>query len=389
MDYISAEQSVSIANPHPGLCPPISLEYGDIPMRQAKEMNRRNFIGNVLKIGGAAIVGADLLTQATFKADDYYTSMHWPPLPAKIYFANGVDPNITPGAEWLVFGGLGQQDSRNSGQQLDDDIDHREPVASVFYPSYGFSPEALAPLIRKYIIARNIKRLNIVGISLGLPTALMTLRELEIQEIERINHNYPNDGFQMPEIGYIAAFSSPSDLKSAFDNELIPLLRIMADHGYNAEAIGELLYCMTDRNGDTYKLSHPSDIRIFATYLRDTIDQLQHGCPPNLFENQLIKVLVPFNILQQSKNYRSILTPKTRFRYLGPKKGNDDVVNDGSAFNNYKNGLLSIGIDNSVSLSTGNVDHANTYKSNQVLSNNLFASGYLTPTPTITTSPLN
>ncbi len=358
----------------PPVAPPPPIEEVETARTEYRTMLRRRFLGNVGKVLGGMVVASGIVKHGF----DVLTEELWQPEDARIDPAVGAE-NFEPGGErWLVFGGFGQQHSHNAANELFNAMGKTQPVDSISYPSHDFDADTLSPVIRRYITAHKISKLNIVGVSMGLPIALMSLRSIEQQKVRAAKSERSIAGLLLPDIGYMAGYSSPADMTDAFaaQGELTNLVETFAKKiNYEPGACGKFIYSLVDGPGDTEKLEDISNIPQWERHLYDSFNETTNGCPPAMAWAQLVNFLQPFNFESQSSDYQTILGPNLQFIYVSPTNS-DNIVDDSNAIQRYKGGLKTLGINRVHQLSSGDVGHANTIASAIAMGKYLLATSF-------------
>ncbi len=309
---------------------------------------------DVLKaIGFATLAGVSSIKYID-TIDKHIAHERWPADRAEVVAAIGSEDIPQGGEEWLVFGGFGQKYSINAAQELFNAIGRRQVVASVTYPNQGFAIDDIAQLTQHHIEERKMKAINIVGVSMGLPTALMALRTLQQQST--ISKS------PLPDIKYLAAYSSPADLHDAIDGDLAPWISTLSQRShYEPGVIAKFLYSTTDGSGDFSRLLNVLNQKQWLGHIATSIEQTFNDCPPRLVLSQ-IQIMSSYNVEKQWQELRGLVSPyNTQFVYCAPS--NDDrTVNNGTAIRKYKSALTNLAVPTTI-LDTGPSGHANTYAS--------------------------
>lgn len=322
------------ANQHPGL-------------------SRRSF----LKLAGTATVGL-VAAKKLYAADQLLAYLEWPPDSTEFLMAYGNESIPLAGEEWVVFGGFGQKYSVNAAQELFNAIGREQAVSSIKYQNQGFTIDELAQSFERHIAQRKMESLNIVGVSMGLPTAIMALHKV----IERHEQGLGPIS-KMPSINYLAAYSSPADWQDAMDGNMATVIASVSDKLQIPPAvIAKFLYSSFDGDGDPQRaLNFLSPIQL-RDHIFDSIRQTFNGTPPRLVLSQ-IQIISEFNLIREQEGIKKLLVPgKTKFIYCMPTNNIDTTVNNKGAIEKYSSQLAIYNISTTV-LETGPVGHANTYAS--------------------------
>ena len=300
---------------------------------------------------GAGIVMA---AKTVHRLDQRVARERWPNDEPEILPTYGAEDIPKGGEEWLVFGGFGQKYSVNAAQELFNAIDRRQVVSSVKYPNQGFTIDDIADLMGRYIQDRGMSVINIVGVSMGLPTALMALRRLQLTSMQNTT--------SLPNINYLAAYSSPADLRDAIDGDLAPWIdRASRITRYEPAVIAKFLYSATDGPGDFSRFINFLDQKQWPRHIETSLDQTFNDCPPRMVLSQ-IQLISSFNVETQWEDLRGLVTPSTtKFIYCSPSNY-DRTVNNDAAIQKYKNALQRLSVPTTI-LDTGPSGHANTFAS--------------------------
>lgn len=315
-------------------------------------MSRRD----LLKRLAYTAVGVAVVGPCVQRIDSIATHERWPDDDFMIIPSEGSETLANGGEEWLVFGGFGQKYSVNAAQELFSAIGQRQVVASIMYPNQGFTIEELGACIEEYVQARHMSTLNIVGVSMGLPTALMALTTLRAGAKPT----------SLPKINYLAAYSSPADVRDAIDGDLAQLVSDLGKYTDHMPVIPpKFIYSLLDGDGDVQRFLNIQDNAQWVQHIRDSIKQTMNDCSPELALSQ-IKIISAFNVEEQWQSLRNIVSPgNTKFIYCAPS-GGDDTVDNTNAANKYRDALTRLSVPTTV-LDTGLSGHANTVASAQVL----------------------
>ena len=156
-----------------------AFDFPPMPSPSAAESavvkKERKWPMRLVKAIGAVAIGLAIVAPQVHKIDTIVAAERYRADDVEIIQAAGSDKIPKGGTEWLVFGGYGQKYSTNAAQELFNALGEKEVVASVKYPNQGFTIEELANYVHSYMRERGMSKLNVAGVSLGTPTALMTL----------------------------------------------------------------------------------------------------------------------------------------------------------------------------------------------------------------------
>lgn len=335
--------------------------YGQEEPLYSSRISRRD----VLKGIGYTTLAAAISFKYVDAVDKIIAHERWPADEAEVIAAAGSETIPTGGEEWLVFGGFGQKYSVNAAQELFNAIGRQQVVASVKYPNQGFAIDDIALLMRRHIEERNMKALNIVGVSMGLPTALMALRILQQQSTD--------NQAPLPDINYLAAYSSPADLHDAIDGDLAPWIDSLSRRSrYEPGVIAKFLYSATDGSGDFTRFFNVLNQKQWIGHIATSLEQTFNDCPPRLVLSQ-IQVISSYNVERQWQELRGLVTPyNTKFVYCAPSNY-DKTVDNSTAIRKYQSALTNLAVPTTI-LDTGPSGHANTYASAAALGSLVTAS---------------
>lgn len=328
--------------------------YNDTHEDRERRLSRRTFLLGSFGLGVAAYQLRIM--------DEVFSEIRWPPTPMKINLVNGCEGLPTEDEEWLVFGGFGQQDSKNAGAELFGALDEKKVVSTVVYPSDYFDIAELAVPVAEYIKSRRMKKLNLVGVSMGLPTALMVLRYIaqnpQLLAEEDDGSDICKPPIPLPEIGYVAAYSSPADLDDAMQGELArPVTTWGKKLRIPTDIAAKFAYSLIDGNGDKLKALNIVNQKQWQKHLSDSLSQTYNKTPPRMTWSQL-KLLHTFNFEEQWQDWRDIIGEQTKFGYVATD--NEDYTVRKTAFGKYDNGFKKLNVKTIDLLSSGNSDHAET-----------------------------
>lgn len=347
------------------LCPPRSPVPAAEMATATAGFSRREFLKKTGRVAaGAALYGTGAVSVAG-KISSIYTKARWPDSDPLITLAEGAETLARGGEEYIVFMGYGQRDGRDAANELFAALGGKKVVASMRYPSQSFTCEDLAPDVAQHIRQRRIAKLNLVGVSMGTVIGLDTMRDVMLQDKRKPGRNLTaTNGAQgtLPSIDYMIAYSSPSDMQDAFQGELADVIISISDRlHYSGEAAGKLLYDVADqfKNRPLYM----DGLDGVAKMVVNCLLEVNNDCPPAMALSQL-RILRPFNVLQQAENYRIVVNPDTQLVYVAPNS--DDIVNDDRAARNYSLGFHEINVAKVTVLSSGDTNHANTKDSANV-----------------------
>lgn len=331
-------------------------------------MPRRDFLWKMplaLASGLFVLRNGNIVDQAIGRAE-------WPPDAIEIIPAYGSEDMPKSGEEWLVFGGFGQKYSTNAAQELFYAIGNEQPVSSIKYANQGFTIDDLAQSLEKHIVERNITSLNIAGVSMGMPIALMTLRRVWERGQAGIGPVK-----ELPTINYLAAYSSPADWHDALDSDMVNVIATLSEKlpSYEPAVAAKLLYSSFDGDGDALRTLNILKPKQFLRQLRNTLHQTFNGTSPQMALAQII-LLSQFNLEAEWQALLDaqggIVPGKTQFAYCSPTNYIDPTVDNVSSIEKYKKRANKSGVTTTV-LDTGPVGHANTIGSAIALGEFVFA----------------
>lgn len=233
------------------------------------------------RIAGRTILAIDVVLGGFMTLDVNSAEQKWPDNETTITIVGGsenqpVGPEV-PGADqefWIVFPGLGQVNADNGGRQLHDAQEAagvHDVVASVKEKNQGISKEDVQ-VLEQFLDLHHVKRVGIVGISMGLPTGLDWFSEIVRQA----------DAAGKPiawEIQDIVGYSSPYDSQDPWKSDL---LRKAAETKYPGGLLTKFLY-----NADLHAIfgtnSTDEERRAAA---EKAIQKTLNECSPKLFTSQ-------------------------------------------------------------------------------------------------------
>ncbi len=277
-------------------------------------------------IGVVALVLAGVGTQILGVAGGAMTvdigsaKLVWPDNETNITLVEGAEEIPEGGEEWVVFGGLGQVNSKAAAEQFFEAkkaAGELEAVASVQYKNQGVDASD-AEVLKEFITNRNVKRIGIVGVSMGLSTGLDWFHRLiEIAKEEGIDVEW--------KIEDVVAYSSPADRQDPWKSDLLHKAAatnypggLYTKFGYNADWGRIFAEDSTDVERDM----------AIDEALRKTFNE----CSPALFMSQV-------NLLDETnparwQEFKDYFAKNATFTYMIGEY-HDDTVDAEQAANKY------------------------------------------------------
>jgi hypothetical protein len=318
VDYLFYSKLMTEREPSYAPCPPYRKTAADeAELRARKALSRRTLLRRTaaavvaLKFGGIS--------------DDVANELLWPRQEMKVSLVPGSEHLPKGGEEWVVFGGLGQSDSRSAAQEFFAAQGRNQVVSSVQYDTDGIDAHSVATVLARHIKERDIKRLSIVGVSMGTPTFMLAWSELQRQTVQGYE-----DVAQDTKIQRLVAYSSPFDMQDAWQRELGHLT---AESGYRGGVIGKFLFSLVDGPGDLERTLPTNSASELWDHVKQSWSQTVNSCPPKLYVSQL-RLLDSANLLSREHDYTSSFAAGAQFAYCEPTNA-DTVVYDNGAIGKY------------------------------------------------------
>ncbi len=313
----------------------------------------------------AVAIGLAVIAPQVHKVDTIVSAERYQQDEVEILLAAGAETLPKGGTEWLVFGGYGQKYSTNAAQELFNALGSKEVVASVKYPNQGFTIDELATYVHAYMKQRGMSKLNVAGVSLGTPTALMTLGYIQ----EHANNplaQYQDIAFsprglalrKLPEIGYFIAYSSPADVQDASQGYIAQtIVSRIKGTGYAPGMIDKLIVSGFDGEGDGLKSINILNPAEWLKQQHNNLEETFNDTPTLMVLSQM-EIAAEFNVDEQWEKWRLVLSPDSYFGYFYPSKA-DPTVNDAGAYRKYEVALKHLDVPTAY-VPTGEPGHANT-----------------------------
>ena len=318
-----------------------------------------------VKALGALMLSSAILVQPLSTVDRVITAERYQADDIEILPAAGVENIPKGGTEWLVFGGYGQKYSTNAAQELFNALGGTQVVASIKYPNQEFNIDDLADVVADYIQTRGMDKLNIAGVSMGTPIALMTLSRIQETLLSQTNmsqdivFNKSETTLQtLPELGYFAAYSSPADVKDAYQGSIAEtIVGFAGDSDYKPGIFIKGLLASIDGDGDLQRTVNILDTDNWVPQILDNLGQMINSTPPEMVWSHM-EFVNAFNATEQAESFQKLFNKNSYFVYISPN-GNDDTVDNNGAYKKYQVVMQKIAVP-SIFLKTNEPGHANT-----------------------------
>lgn len=356
------------------------FDFAPMPPPQDHELERPRLKKRhkIAKTIGAMVAAAAVIAPPLHVVDTIVTAEIYPADAVEVIPVAGADKLAKGGTEWLVFGGYGQKYSTNAAQELFNALGSKQVVASIEYPNQEFSIADLANKVNNYINSRGMSKLNVVGISMGTPTALMTLSYIK-EHARQPYTAYKNQSISqntkprnLPEIGYFAAYSSPADVQDAYKGSLAKdVVDVTERTGYKPGLIIKGILASFDGEGDWYRSLNFFNTKQWYRQIADNFGEMFNGVSPAMAWSQL-KILNDFNTQAQFEQYRDVFSRSSSFIYISPDRA-DPVVDNSSAYHKYQIAVRKIDVP-ITRIHTNEPGHANTGAAASALGNLITAS---------------
>lgn len=269
------------------------------------------------------------------------------------------------GLMYIAFPGAGQQSSKNAATELFNAGQGKFKVAYVTLPNQGFNIEQLAQKTEELIAETEPKELGIEGVSMGTKLGFATLSAVQDNAnrtyyrkvIDDLPLDFTNIERKLPEVSYFLALSSPSDLDTAKQGELIQSVASFLET-FNIPAGMRLkfVYCMLNSQADVYDTLNIRNPIAWSTHIWDSIQETWNDTPPAMVRDQLLILVSGTNQTELKK----VVSPGiTQFIYYYPGKGDDSVIDDSQAYHQLAVALEKLEVTTAYE-PTDSTEHADT-----------------------------
>lgn len=200
---------------------------------------------------------------------------------------------------WVIGPGLGVQSTEGIASTLKTSLERTAPIAYMQIADEGLSINGLAYHLDKLAHERKVKKLHLYGHSIGTPTIIQIVNQLNL------------------EVSTLLSDGSPYDVTDVHDETLTMAIKWFMDKykpGYLMKFMGEVF-------NSTSRDPNP-DLTYFEQW-RDAARITDSGIAPHAWADQLI-LLGDID----TSTYQQKVTEQTKTAYLRPNKPeNDKVVN--------------------------------------------------------------
>lgn len=292
-------------------------DYPPAPLPPPENVTRRD----LLKWFAATATGMALFSP---KGERLAEDVLWGNTPQKIGPAHGSESIRTGDPEWLVLPGFGQSDTRNAADELFVSLNRQQAVHWVQYSSKGIALPSLGSMISTYLDNRNIRELNVVGVSMGLPIDFSVMPYIKLS---RSVH-----------LGIKAGYSSPYDITDAFHGSTIKrVITISQKLKHQPGLLDKLLYSAVDGPGDWQKSLNIFDTDQWFAQGLQTLTQTFNPASPLLAYSQA-EILCNFNAVRALKGLPECFD-SSRLQIVYCQATTDRIVNERQASEKYRNKL--------------------------------------------------
>lgn len=250
-------------------------------------MTRRKFI-----VGAAAVLAAFVY------ADQGLANLKWGDKQTEVRVLPEYE-DTSSDELWVIGPGLGVQSTEGIASTLKTSLERTAPIAYMQIADEGLSINGLAYHLDKLAHERKVTKLHLYGHSIGTPTLIQIVNQLDL------------------EVGTLLSDGSPYDVTDVHDENLTIFLKKIVEHyppGYLSKLIGES-YNSTIRDPN-------HDLNVIEQ-LKDALRITDSGIAPQAWADQLV-----FISDIDTSSYQQKITELTKTAYLRPNKPeNDKVVN--------------------------------------------------------------
>lgn len=255
--------------------------------RLDSQLSRRKFI-----LGAAAVAAAFVY------ADQGLANIKWGDKQTEVQVLPEYQ-DIASDELWVVGPGLGVQSTEGIASTLKSSLEKTAPVAYMQIADEGLSISGLAYHLDRLAYERKVKKIHLYGHSIGTPTLIQIINQLDI------------------EVGTLLSDGSPYDVTDVHDESLTLLVKRFVEHyppGYVSKLLGES-YNSTIRD--------PNHSLSTVEQLQDALRITNSGIAPQAWADQLVFIS---NV--DTSTYQEKITEKTRTAYLKPRIPENDRVVD-------------------------------------------------------------
>ena len=260
------------------------------------KLSRRKFI-----LGSAAVLAAFVY------ADQGLAEVKWGDKQTEVKVLPEY-ADVTSDELWVVGPGLGVQSTEGIASTLKTSLEVTAPIAYMQIADEGLSISALAYHLDRLAYERKVKKLHLYGHSIGTPTLIQIINQLDL------------------EVDTLLSDGSPYDVGDVYDETLTKALKWGMENIYKPGYLSKLF-------GETINstLRDPNHSLTISEQLRDAARITNSGIAPDAWADQLILL---GNI--DTGTYREKVTEKTKTAYIRPTiPENDRVVDVVRANNRY------------------------------------------------------
>jgi pimeloyl-ACP methyl ester carboxylesterase len=200
---------------------------------------------------------------------------------------------------WVIGPGLGVQSTEGIASTLKTSLETVAPIAYMQISDDGLSINGLATHLERLTHKRQVKKLHLYGHSIGTPTILQIVNQLNL------------------EVGTLLCDGSPYDVTDVRDENLTVALGKLVSHyqpGYVSKLIGEII---------NSTIRDPNHSLSTLDQLRDALRIADTGIASKAWGSQL-----SFFANINTSNYAEKITEQTKTAYIKPKVAANDRVVD-------------------------------------------------------------
>jgi hypothetical protein len=273
--------------------------------REQKKLEKqiRHFDVNEKKLDGqlsrrAFILGTIAVLEAFVYADQGLAQLKWGDKKTEVRVLPEYQ-DVASDELWVVGPGLGVQSTEGIASTLKSSLEAVAPVAYMQIADEGLSISGLAYHLDKLAHERKVKKLHLYGHSIGTPTIIQIVNQLDLK------------------VGTLLSDGSPYDVTDVHDENLTLFLNQIVKHyppGYLSKLIGES-YNSTVRD--------PNHDLSIIEQLKDALRITDSGIAPQAWADQLVFIS---NV--DTSGYQRKITEETKTAYLRPRKAENDKVVD-------------------------------------------------------------
>lgn len=314
---------------------------------------------------GAAAIALLGVSQPINAIDGIVTSIKYPDTQLEVALVDGAKDMPDGGLMYIAFPGAGQKSSKNAATELFNAGQGQFKVAYVTLPNQGFTIDQLAQKTESLIAETEPNELGVEGVSMGTKLGFATLSAVQDNAnrtyyrkvIDDLPLDFSNIERKLPEVSYFLALSSPNDLDTAKQGELVQgVSGVLKIFDIQPGMRVKFVYCMLNSQEDVYDTLNIRNPKAWATHIWDSLAETWNDTPPAMVRDQLLILASGTNQAELNK----VVSPGiTQFIYYYPGNGTDKVVDNNQAYRQFVVALEKLEVKTAYE-PTDSTEHADT-----------------------------